>query len=544
MKDFLLKIVLPAVLVISIVNLFFDRPDSNKPEDVIKKARASGNHEIVRKQLEQLIKNDFFNLEHHRDYLRSCLRLAKNNDISNESDAVRNDYIKYSLDNDPNISDVGYYGLGFYYAIRDDYQNSLDYYNKVRDKEMSFLNNSIGFVYLNLGEDEKAKGYFYREIKCNGNIEGAYSNLSEIFYKERDFDKLNQFVSDDGIKNYIPNRITRITYLINGHFLRYISNCFNYDFITSSGFIAALLVLIVWFQYLRKIDVFEPERTVYLLLTLISGMFFAELCTFLYDFFDYSLSFKINGKIINDLFYCVFGIGFIEETVKIIPFLLMLRFSRQINESIDYIIYASVSALGFAFMENLMYFQDPGLKSITGRTLMSVLLHMSASTFAIYGIFYSKYRKRNQHKILYFAAWFAIAIIAHGLYDFWLIAEKLPPQFKIFSVLVLAVCVNKFSIIIRNALNKSEFNTEKKTRIENLSKHLVYSISAIILLQYVLMAWKFGAQNANESMLKAIFLYYFLILIIISNLGKIEITKSKWIPFFTKKKRKAMVGRS
>ena len=84
-------------------------------------------------------------------------------------------------------------------------------------------------------------------------------------------------------------------------------------------------------------------------------MLFAELCTLLYDFFDYSLGFKKSGEVVNDLFYCVFGIGLIEETVKIIPFLLMLKFSRQINESIDYVIYASVSALGFAFMENLIY---------------------------------------------------------------------------------------------------------------------------------------------------------------------------------------------
>jgi len=539
-KDFLLKIVLPTVLVISIVNIVFDRPESNEPKDIIQRAWASGNHEVVCEQLKQLIDDDFYNLKHHRSYIKSRLKLARSNDISDNYDATKEDYIKYSLNEDPNISDIGYYGLGLYHVIRNDYPNALEHYNKVRDKGMSFLNNSIGYVYLNMDDNEKAKEYFYGEIKHNGNVGGAYFNLSKIFYKERDFGKLSQLISDDNIKYHIPNKIIRITHLKHGFLFKYITSCFKYDFVTGSGFIAALLILIVWFQYLRKIDVFEPEKIAYLLVTLIGGMFFAEVCTILYDFFDYGFNLKINGKIINDLFYCMFGIGLIEETVKIIPFLLMLKFSRQVNESIDYVIYASVSALGFAFMENLIYFQDPGLKSITGRTLMSVLLHMSLSTFAMYGIFYSRYKKRGQNIIIYFMAWFSIAVIAHGLYDFCLMAEGLPQQFKVFSVLILAICVNIFSIIIKNALNKSEFNAEKKTRVESLSKHLIYSILAIALLQYVLMAWKFGAYNANKSMLQGIFLYFFLALIIISNLGTIEITKSKWIPFFKKKNHKVI----
>ncbi|MCK4998690.1 MAG: PrsW family intramembrane metalloprotease, partial [Anaerohalosphaera sp.] len=216
----------------------------------------------------------------------------------------------------------------------------------------------------------------------------------------------------------------------------------------------------------------------------------------------------------------------------IIPFLLMLKFSRQINESIDYVIYAAVPALGFAFMENVMYFQGSGLQDITGRTLTAVLLHMSMTTIAMYGLFYSRYRKDNKNKLLYFAGSFFAAMVVHGLYDFILICEKVPPELRIFSLLILVLCMSKFSLIIRNALNVSEFNVGQTTRVENLSKYLVYSLSGVILLQYFLMAWKFGAENTNASMLGNIGAFYFIMFIIVAMLGNIKITRSKWMGLF------------
>ena len=536
-KNIILKIVLPAVLVILLVNLVFQGSKDGKPLDTIRKAKASGNYDIVCKEYEKLIQKDFFNLEYHREYLHSSLNLGRSDNYDDSLDAVKTEYVKYSLDKDVKVSDIGYYGLGYFYSIRDDFKNAFANFNQVKDGNLPYLNNSIGYAYLKSGDREKAKRYFYKEIEIKGNIEGAYSNLAQVLYEERDFSKLKELISDQKIKIFIPYRIIRIVNLKSGQTLSYIADFFNYGYVTSFGFAAAVLILIVWFNYLRRIDIFDSEKQGYLLITLLGGMFFAAICRVFYDIFDYGLRFELNGHIINDLLYCFLGIGLIEETVKVIPFLLILRFTRQINESIDYVIYASVSALGFAFMENLLYFQDPGLRAVTGRALMSVLLHMSMTTFAVYGLFYSRYRKNNQHKMLYFGLSFLTAVVVHGLFDFFLMVKGLPPQVKMLSILILAIAINKFSIIIKNALNVSEFNNEQKTRVESLSWYLVYSICAIVLCQYAVMGWKFGAANANMTMLKPIGLYYFLTIIIIGNLGRIEITKSKWIGFFERKNR-------
>jgi RsiW-degrading membrane proteinase PrsW (M82 family) len=159
-------------------------------------------------------------------------------------------------------------------------------------------------------------------------------------------------------------------------------------------------------------------------------MFFSELCIFFYDFLENGMGWKTGNGFVGDLVYCVFGIGVIEETVKIIPFLIMFKFTREINESVDYVIYAAVSALGFAFMENLIYFQDSGLDSITGRALICAVGHMSYSCIAVYGLFYCVYRKNGRHKLLYFAASFAAAVLFHGFYDLILMTKQVEFTFR------------------------------------------------------------------------------------------------------------------
>ena len=108
-----------------------------------------------------------------------------------------------------------------------------------------------------------------------------------------------------------------------------------------------------WYTYLRWIDVFEPERKRYLILTFILS------CITIWGVFPISealqgLGFSLDGTPLNDFMYSTIVIGMVEEFVKVLPVLLLLRFSNQIDEPIDYIVYGGMSALGFAFIENIL----------------------------------------------------------------------------------------------------------------------------------------------------------------------------------------------
>ena len=184
-----------------------------------------------------------------------------------------------------------------------------------------------------------------------------------------------------------------------------------------------------------------------------------------------------------------------------------------------------------------MYFQDPGLPSITGRTLWSVTAHMTWTAMAAYGLFYAKYKKENKHAVLYFLFAFMMACVLHGLYDFFLISKGLWPGMAIFSVPVLLISINVFGNMIKNALNQSEFNPEKQKKIEGLSKHLVYALSGVVLVQYLLVGWKLGIDNANFQFHRGIIFNYIPLISIFASMGAISVHKGVWIPLFERKKK-------
>jgi hypothetical protein len=189
-------------------------------------------------------------------------------------------------------------------------------------------------------------------------------------------------------------------------------------------------------------------------------------------------------------------------------------------------------------MENLIYFQDPGLTSVTGRTIWSVTAHMTWSAIAAYGLFYAKYKKHNAHAVVFFLFAFAMACILHGLYDFFLLAKGLLPQARVFSLHILLISIVVFSKMIRNALNQSEFNFEKQKKIEGLSKHLVYSLSGVVLLQYLLVGWKMGIDNANFQFYYGMLFNYLPLVFILISLGVMNVQKGLWIPLFENQKKR------
>jgi RsiW-degrading membrane proteinase PrsW (M82 family) len=145
--------------------------------------------------------------------------------------------------------------------------------------------------------------------------------------------------------------VLRKLYLRKGNILLYLRNIGTSDFdqCNTIGIFGAILAAGVWIWFLRRLDVFEPEEPGFVALAFSGGAVGAVFCAMGYDFFKMGLGFDLNGGWLNDLVYCVEGIGFTEETAKVVPFLILYRFSRQMNEPVDFIIYAALSALGFSF---------------------------------------------------------------------------------------------------------------------------------------------------------------------------------------------------
>jgi len=152
--------------------------------------------------------------------------------------------------------------------------------------------------------------------------------------------------------------------------------------------------------FLRKIDIFETETWKDLLLIFMTG------CVITYLF---TLTLSIRDSIFPGLqtdspsfIDMLIGVATIEEIVKIIPVLIIIKITKLINEPIDYLIYASVSALGFAFLENINYiyeYKDAHVNIVGVRSFMPTIMHVCTTSIIGAGIY--KFQKENYKKKAY-----------------------------------------------------------------------------------------------------------------------------------------------
>ncbi len=536
LKPSILIVILAAFFLVGGVHLFLPNPDPSDTDTVIASASACENHRLLSDIYERLLETDPLNLEYHRGFIANRSEEFHIDDKEPERsvEALRKRYQDLTGDADQAHSDIGHYGLGFLALQEDDYSAAMQHLLRVRNRSLLYLNNSLGYTHFKRKEYGQAEKHFRKEIRLEGHLGGAYANLGRLFLETREYEELGKLVDEPGAAGRLGGGCLRINHLVQGEYWQYAKYAVMVGRITFPGLICACLILAAWFFYLRRLDVFEPERYRDLLLVLAMGMVFSELATPLYDFFRVYLGLFVNGSKGNDLVFCIFGIGLIEEAVKIVPVLIMLKWSKAINESVDFVIYASVSALGFAFMENLLYFRHDGLTAVSGRAFTAVLAHMSLSSIVVYGLFCARYsgERRGWKTWLRIGAWFFAACLLHGLYDFFLIAENMG-YWRLMSPLIFLFVVDQFGRIINTALNHSEFAPQEKKALVDNTDYLIYVLSGIVMLEYLTLALLFGPVNATASFpAPRMVVMYIALGIIASHLGCIQIRPKRWTPFF------------
>ncbi len=133
--------------------------------------------------------------------------------------------------------------------------------------------------------------------------------------------------------------------------------------------------------------------------------------------------------------YSVLVIGLVEEGVKFLPFWLVNTRLCHFDELIDGIIYSSFIALGFASYENFFYlpYLDPG--EALARGIASPIVHVMFSSIWGYAIGRAVICKRPLLPVA--LASIGVAVLAHGLYDFFAIGQA--PWFRIGAVSVILV---------------------------------------------------------------------------------------------------------
>lgn len=407
-----------------------------------------------------------------------------------------------------------------------------DAYHLYYDHDLSELPYVNYFMYLNsmTREYEHEQYFLWKEIENKGLVEESYSVLANLYIEHYDLDKAMSLLENPVSRAYISlSQQANIQYL-NGNYFKFLELRYflSYKNTTLAGFISALLILVIWFLFFYKLDVFQREKITLLLSTFLISVLLTEFCLLLYKYFEYNLHFQMNGEPLNDLLYCVFGIGFIEELIKLIPVLIILAFYKsEFDEPFDYILFFVMSALGFAFVENLMYFDEGVVVTMSGRAIFSSLGHMFFSATIAYGFVLAKFKYKG-YLIPLVLMMFGFSILSHGLFDFLLFH-----QHQLIFVFFFLVMTKVFMRYINNALNNSPFfDYHIKMESRNLRQLLAVGLSLVFAFEHIYASSYYTAEYA-QSVWKSPYIYssVFVLIYIADHFSHFDLVKGQWAAF-------------
>lgn len=156
------------------------------------------------------------------------------------------------------------------------------------------------------------------------------------------------------------------------------------------------------------------------------------------------------------------GVALIEEFSKWIVVYIISYKNKEFDEFYDMIVYSVFVALGFAFLENLVYVFQEGVGTGILRAFLAVPGHAFDGVFMGYYLGLAKISSLNNNKNLekknkIFSI--IIPVLLHGIYDYCLLSGKIV-LYLVF--LVFIVCLYVFAIKKVNKISsiKGKIKTE------------------------------------------------------------------------------------
>ncbi|GAB4136137.1 MAG: hypothetical protein Fur0041_10530 [Bacteroidia bacterium] len=396
---------------------------------------------------------------------------------------------------------------------------------------MKFVNYVAGKALLYGIGTTAAYPYFKAELENNGYKEGAWEGLSYVYKETGNDSALRALIENRESRNAVPYDIRSEYFFRNGDWISYYGMRFSgmFDTLPLWGFVGALAITFIWLLYLYRLNFIGTIRISGMLLTVCIGVLLTMTSWSIYGFYKYVLHFGITGNMMNDFLYCIFGIGFIEELVKLIPFLIILYFTKIISRPVDYLIIASCSGLGFALFENLLYISSYGLDVIHSRALTASVAHMFSSVVLAYGFILQRFRYPDKKWII--PLFFFLASLAHGFYDFWLLS----PAVKNLAVITLLFFLSEItvlSVLFNAGLNQSVPANTPSSALAINTKLLAGNIAGVFVLlfalEYVAITFVYGTFYANHTLTNSFLSGGYLVFFISLRLSSIDIVPGEW----------------
>jgi RsiW-degrading membrane proteinase PrsW (M82 family) len=423
--------------------------------------------------------------------------------------------------------ELGYFGGAVvqcvYYKNGEEAVKLLD---QLAIKNKPFVNCLYGLA----ATDTKArKQYLKKEMALgNGCKKEAVQFFAKLCYNEHDYEGFDAIYANPELLSYAAPYIKMEYAFETMHWFDFFAFDAERVFSGTTAFVGfgALVILFIWMFFLYGIDLFEKGNRKEMLLAFGLGLLSLPFSSFLYSVLHALFDVNLNGEVLNDFFYCVCCIGGVEELAKILPFLLILRFTKAVKEPVDYLFYAGISALVFSLLEDIMYFNNGSATKIYSRGIFTSVSHIADTSFIAYAMVIARYRTRK-HAVLLFAAGFVFACLAHGIYDFFILNETVNVWIIPFLILMLQVWC--FVHIINNCLNISPFfHDSVRLNTSNLGIVISGGLFSLIVLVYVHTAQTVSGQYATMDFFRALIFYSYLLFFFRVCINRIDVFPGEW----------------
>ncbi|MDT5192977.1 MAG: protease PrsW [Mycobacterium sp.] len=191
---------------------------------------------------------------------------------------------------------------------------------------------------------------------------------------------------------------------------------------TAIGFtLASVATTVVLLAYLW-LDRYEPEPPRLLVLAFLWGASVAVVVSVILEVWFGSL--LGEGAETTGAGTIVFGAPIIEEAAKGLFLLLMMtgRRRNELNSLTDCLVYAGITAAGFAWLENIFYISDGGslgesLGTAALRLIMGPFAHPLFTTMTGIGVYFALQRRSALAKAGCILLGYAAAVLMHALWN-------------------------------------------------------------------------------------------------------------------------------
>ena len=159
---------------------------------------------------------------------------------------------------------------------------------------------------------------------------------------------------------------------------------------------------------------------------------------------EYHLGMSADSPFPHDLWYYIGGVGLREELSKLALFAFFLPWLLWRRDAGLALLTGAFVGLGFALEENIQYYNSGGGVAWT-RFVTANFMHTSMTAICGHAL-YEMVRTRFGHAEKFVITFVAI-VLAHGCYDYAIVAKNEMAQFMgigIFSLIILAMLANQF----------------------------------------------------------------------------------------------------